>query len=349
MTSSLPHIRYDSRDYPPETRFAVWRQIMSATYDVELLGDAPFAADVDGWMLGDLMLAHSHLPPIGFRRDDAKIKSENSNHYLFFHLIQGHATSVFEDRTVEQTPGNTVVFDMQRRFHGSGEGAFISVSAPRELLEKSSRTLHSHHGAEVDGPLARLVADHLTSTVAIAPHLSAAEAPVVARTTVLLLASCLTERGVKEGAPVLSLAIRHDVQRHIEGNLHRPELAPALICAELGISRASAYRAFEGTEGIAAFIRARRLAAARTMLEHPGEHRPIAEIASAVGFTDPALFSHSYRRAFGHAPREARDAAASAGLSAIEISSKINHANFRRWMRDLDTHLENAGRGNTKT
>jgi AraC-like DNA-binding protein len=143
---------------------------------------------------------------------------------------------------------------------------------------------------------------------------------------------------------VLALAIRHDVQRHIERNLHRPELSPALICAELGVSRASAYRAFEGTDGIAAFIRTRRLAAARTMLEHPDEHRPIAEIASAVGFTDPALFSHSYRRAFGHAPREAREAAAAAGLSAIEISSKINHADFRRWMRDLETHLENAGK-----
>lgn len=344
MSNPLSHVHFDAKDHPRERRFDMWRLAIAATYDVALLDSDPldFNGVVDGWVIGDLLFAHSRLPAVRFSRSESKIKDENSDHYVFMYIADGGARGDFNGRTVEHPGGTTVAIDMAQPFSSAGKSSdSISVSVPRHRLEEIWRSSHNAHGAVIDGTLGRLLGEHLTSTIAVAPELTVSEAGVIAQTTINLFASCLSSRltGAKESTPLMSLAVRHDMQRYIEQNLHNPDLDPEAAYNALGISRATAYRAFQGTDGIAKYIQSRRMLAARTMLLHPDERRTIADIASAVGYSDGSLFSHTYKRTFGHAPSETRNAPAAQNLSPIEISSKANRDNFRRWMRDLQTHF----------
>jgi AraC-like DNA-binding protein len=344
MSNALSHVHFDAKDHPRERRFDMWRLALAATYDVVLLDSDPedFEGSVDGWMIGDLLFAHSRLPAVRFSRDENKIKDENSDHYVFMYIADGGANGNFNGRAVDHPGGTTIAIDMTQPFSSAGKSSdSISVSVPRHRLEESWRSSQNPHGAVIDGALGRLLGEHLASTIAIAPELTASEAGVIAQTTINLFAACLSSRlsGTKESTPLMSLAVRNDMQRHIEQNLHRVDLDPQAVYKSLGISRATAYRAFQGTEGIAKYIQSRRMLAARTMLLHPDERRTITEIASAVGYADGSLFSHTYKRTFGHPPSETRNAPAAQNLSPIEISSKANRDNYRRWMRDLQTHF----------
>ncbi|MGT2493518.1 hypothetical protein ACU4GD_31100 [Cupriavidus basilensis] len=49
------------------------------------------------------------------------------------------------------------------------------------------------------------------------------------------------------------------MRRHVEANLHDPDLSPDSVLASLHLSRASVYRLFEHEGGLAAYIRSRRL------------------------------------------------------------------------------------------
>ncbi|HAT11319.1 MAG TPA: hypothetical protein DCS97_12180 [Planctomycetes bacterium] len=70
----------------------------------------------------------------------------------------------------------------------------------------------------------------------------------------------------------------------------------------------SLYRRFLRACGAAplAWLRQRRLERAAELLS--GAQRPVAEVATAVGFSDPFHFSREFRIAFGMAPRDYRKA-----------------------------------------
>lgn len=76
----------------------------------------------------------------------------------------------------------------------------------------------------------------------------------------------------------------------------------AQLAHRVGMSEVTLRRAFKTTFGvtIVEYVRDRRLDAARIMLRE-GRFL-IAEVAYRVGYSDPASFTHAYRRRFGHPP-----------------------------------------------
>jgi hypothetical protein len=126
------------------------------------------------------------------------------------------------------------------------------VSVPRFLLKGATRTTRSFHGTVFGGPLARLFAEHMRSTIQIAPQLTMRDAAVIEQTTMQLLAACLVAQSGKPlSDALLSFAVRNDIQRYVEENLNRRDLGPTHVCEALSLSRATAHRAFSGTDGIA--------------------------------------------------------------------------------------------------
>jgi AraC-like DNA-binding protein len=339
----IPHITFETMNYPPERRFDVWREALSSAYDLYLRDVSPedFAASANGWMIGDLLVARLKMPAIRYVRSKQKIRDENSDHYIFMCVIDGGSSGDFDGSLVVSRRGETTIIDVTRPFDVAGEaGTYISVSVPRAVLEKATRAPRSFHGYLITGALGRLAARHLTFILDVAPSLRENEAGALSQTTVRLLASCLIAQSTEkpDGSALSLFAIRQDLVGYIENNFHRVELLPEHIFNDLGLSRATAYRAFKDSGGIAKHIQHRRLIAARALLHHPQEDRSIMEIASAVGFDDAPLFSRSYKRLFGETPRRTRDMAQNQSPK-MEAASKANYANFRRWMRDLEAHL----------
>lgn len=90
--------------------------------------------------------------------------------------------------------------------------------------------------------------------------------------------------------------------------LDDPDLGPAAMAAEFGVSRRQLYRLFEG-EGTtpSAWLWRLRLDLAHACLSNPvSGTRSITDIAFSLGFNDAAHFSRAFRRCFGVAPREYR-------------------------------------------
>lgn len=90
----------------------------------------------------------------------------------------------------------------------------------------------------------------------------------------------------------------------IRANAPRPGWSLGDCAAELGLSTRQVQRllAAEG-EGFAAALTRERLALAAGMLrDREQAHRPVAEIALAAGYGDPAPFSRAFRAAYGRPP-----------------------------------------------
>ncbi len=98
-------------------------------------------------------------------------------------------------------------------------------------------------------------------------------------------------------------AVYGQVRRHVEANLHDPDLTPDSVLQSLRLSRASVYRLFAHEGGLAAYIRSRRLrAAADELVRFP--HIAVQDIASGLGFNNASSFTRAFRRAYDIAPQE---------------------------------------------
>jgi AraC-like DNA-binding protein len=120
-----------------------------------------------------------------------------------------------------------------------------------------------------------------------------------------MLVRSLTERDL-HGSDV-ALARRTQAERYILAHLSDPRLSPSAVAAALHISRRSLYAsAFPDGQGIATYIRRKRLRRARALLLDQARPLPVAQIAATVGLPDPAHFSRLFRAEYGRSPRNLR-------------------------------------------
>jgi AraC family transcriptional activator of tynA and feaB len=94
----------------------------------------------------------------------------------------------------------------------------------------------------------------------------------------------------------------------IDSRLHDPDLRPAAVAAEAGISirYANALLSADGTS-LERCILDQRLERCRRALEDPRQaHRTIGEIAFAWGFSDLSHFGRRFKTEFGVSPGEYR-------------------------------------------
>ena len=99
-------------------------------------------------------------------------------------------------------------------------------------------------------------------------------------------------------------AVRARVSQYIEVHLHNPELCPAGISREMGMSLRQLNRLFEGDANtLASLILMRRLQKCHADLARPGPFpKSVSEIAFNWGFRNLSHFSRRFRAEFGITP-----------------------------------------------
>lgn len=109
----------------------------------------------------------------------------------------------------------------------------------------------------------------------------------------------------------LSRAALTRATRFIEDNIADQNLSPATVGARLGCSRRYLYKVFEPTgQGVAQFIRYRRVECAQRLLTTPGARSlSMTQVALRVGFANAAGLSRAFREVIGVLPTEYRDLA----------------------------------------
>jgi AraC-like DNA-binding protein len=338
MTATIPSVHFDTGALPPDQRFQVWRSALHA-HQVWLppgTDSTTFTALVDGWTLGDIVLAHSRLPAICLARTREMALKDGEDWISLAFQLNGTTVFTLDQGEVVRTvgPGEIIVFDMTRDFKSeTSVHDVITCAVSRRAIAQAIVEIPDHHGILIDGGWGRLLADYLLSLVRQLPGMEAKDAPGLSKTFVHLLAACLKAGRVPVQAVSGRAAnVRHLAETFIEANLASPGLAPAEICQAVGISKAHLYRLFMGSGGVSSYIRKRRLEAIHVLLNDPREGRGIGEIAYQYGFTSVAHFSRVFRKNFGFSPRDVR-----LGLPVIaEVDIDDDEtATFRRWIQRL--------------
>lgn len=124
-----------------------------------------------------------------------------------------------------------------------------------------------------------------------------------------LLAQGRVRHGSPESRAALRFGFLHAARNILARNLHRPNLTPAAVAAELGISPRKLHLLFEPTGmSCARTLTAMRAEEALRLLRN-APTQPVAEIAQASGFDSSATFYRVFRNLYGITPGDARTAA----------------------------------------
>lgn len=137
------------------------------------------------------------------------------------------------------------------------------------------------------------------------PNITQAESLDVAAALVGLLNGLLATEKNATGKAHAEAASLEAMKAFIIRNLHDPELSATTLTKTFHCSRAKIYRIFAEEDGVASFIRKRRLMGCYDDLSRshkkPGA---VQEVAERWGFLDPFHFSRLFKRAYGVAPSD---------------------------------------------
>ena len=302
----LPMLHLDGAALPLKERLAAFGQIAAGYAVTPLTPD--FMVDSRAWHLGELVITASRLTAVCIERTAAHIRADRRDSYSLILLRHGSWSADTTAGFVQVSSGQIGVMDFAEPWlvEGTGQDNVIVV-VPRALAEQLAPDLAPLNGRVLGGISGRLLAEHVMALAQHLPALSRAEAGLIQQATVQLIAAALNALPKEHHAPFRhQRQIGGKVLAHIETRLTHQDLSVATICRDVGVSRATLYRAFKDVGGVAAYILQRRLEAAHGRIADPAEQANIAEIADRYCFSSPARFSTAFRRRFGYTPVSAR-------------------------------------------
>ncbi|WP_417627763.1 helix-turn-helix domain-containing protein [Pararhodobacter aggregans] len=300
--AAAPPRIWDTSDVRAEEAFDFYREGICAAFtplapELPPAARAGFRSIVRSYPMPEGALNHVSARTHQVRRTPAGIAASPEPCWYVNLQFDGICGIEQAGRRLDLHPGEVGLFDSDRIFtldHSRRAGLRVaSLLLPKRLV--AADFAPGPHRLS-DHPLyGRLLTEAAEALVAGA----ARGAPVaglhgVLRTLVGLAAGA--EGG--EAGPLLRL------RALIRANAARPGWSLGDCAAELGLSPRQVQRLLAGEDdGFTAALSRARLALAARMLRDPAEaHRPVAEIALAVGYGDPAPFSRAFRAAYGVAP-----------------------------------------------
>lgn len=311
----LPFTAFDTTPLGRDS-FEAWRQIMAPMFDMAPVGPPQgFAGTVRAWHLGSMVMGGHCSGQVRFTRDSRSL-ANGIDHYLVQFYRRGGFQCAIDGAEMAVAAGDISLLDLGRPLDGVAiPSDAVSVVIPREVLDERLSASAGLHGLVLKGQetLGGLLADYLASLSSRIHRLTTEEAPLVADSTLNLIAACF-QPGAEAAArarPALALAAVERIKRHIEANLQSPDLSPDSICAAFRMSRTHLYRLFAPAGSVARYIQSRRLRKAFEALADPRQRgKKLVQIAHEWGFTSEAHFGRAFRAAFGMTPGEARVQAA---------------------------------------
>ena len=233
-------------------------------------------------------------------------------------------------------PGSLLVVDMRQPCRMNvGRIDEISIAVPRHLIMPRLEPFDPH-GLIATGGMTELLGATLRTICASLPKVELGHAATLEKAILDLAVDAMLEALRKaEATTKREEVLASRVRSYIDAHLAEP-LDVAAICAGLGVSRSSLYRAFGGSGGVRRQLQSRRLRKMRKLLEDLAETRSIAALAEATGFADRSHFARLFKRAYGMTPGQFR--AAPAAPAARDRAVRDHHVAqvFGDWVSELD-------------
>lgn len=308
-----------SRGLPPGERFDWFsdltaREVMPTALSTDCA--AGFEAEAAVLELGDVRVGRFAFSPLRSRRTPALVRRGDPEQYQLA-LIRRGTTCLTQHRNSSSAGAGDLLFWDSRPYEGemfadTGTVDLLLLQLPKNVLPLPARHLDSLLATRLPGEgSAAVLAAFLRSLEAHAAQCSQRELRRLGSIAVDLAASSLAQSldGERQlPAEVRAQALLRRIYAFIEHNLGDPDLTPSAIAAHHNISVRSLHQLFqEQEEGVHSRIRRRRLEQSRAELARPGRGAgQVHVIAARWGFSGPAVFSRSFRQAFGLSPTEFR-------------------------------------------
>lgn len=340
VAEAIPRFRFDGTGLSASENIVAWQQSVVSLFDTDRFADAsgkPFEAVLDSFALGAILFGRTKAGGQRFRRTGETIARSGIDHVIVQLYVEGGYHGVAADTPIVVSAGDICVLDLAQTLetHASAFECFTLV-VPRPLLERALPQPEALHGLVLRGDrvLTRLLAQHFLALFAHAPELTVDECQAVVEGTLSLIIACLKgeieDRTVaqKGSASVIS------IKQYIEQHLGDQNLSAETIAAHFGMSRATLYRQFTVSGGVAHYIRSRRLHRAFFELAQPTVlSRRIGSVAKRWSFSSLANFNRAFKAAYGITPGAARMAATPAFAHARQADDKTSA--LTRWMLEI--------------
>jgi AraC-like DNA-binding protein len=345
--SRLPVSFFSTFDLPPPQRFAAWRESFGVFLDVRLspAGDhSGFEGMAESYLIDDIVLSRCAAWTQKFDRTAVRVAADSIDHYMVQLLLRGTIElDASRDARSRRCPaGHLIGFDLGDVMDTvNSDFDLLSLIIPRRRLAQLLTHPDRFDGTLIDpaSGTGLLVGEYVRTLYRSAPLLSPAEASAAAVSLLDLLALAFNGVGFRSGdAPdAMAQAELLRVQNFIRASLAAPALAPDMVAAALGISRARLYRLFAPIGGIADYIREQRLRRCLAdLVSTKCARRQIAEIAYSWGFSDPAHFARAFRQRFGRTPSEVRQTIPPAGRRAPpQVDPRAGDRLHEEWISAL--------------
>ncbi|UTW50226.1 helix-turn-helix domain-containing protein [bacterium SCSIO 12827] len=342
--NAISKSQFSTTRLPADQRFDVWRESISALFDVT----PPVRAAMDGFdasltsfLLNDqIMFSRCETKAQRFERDSLRASKDGLDHFL----IQTHLKGGQEVRRgrhhSEAAVGDLLIIDLaERHMAETSDFSHLTLVVPRPLLAPYLRRPDSQQCRVLKGidPLTAMAVNHLKMLFSMSDGLTEESAALSVEPTLALMASALNGSAddVENAAAAAAASLLHRTKTEIERNLASPDLSVSTLCSAVGLSRAGLYRLFAPYGGVRAYIQDRRLRRAAADLVSPSQQQKyVYDIAFNWGFASEAHFSRAFKARFGMSPKDARDLGRTGMHMETQMSDtpQIGDRNYEIWL-----------------
>jgi AraC-like DNA-binding protein len=303
--------RYSTSDLPTADRHEAWanRDWPSLAPIYRTTPTEPFDIVSYRLQLGHIAVQYCTITGQRWERDAAMRRSHNPDALCVAITVRGEALGIMGESAFSSGAGCVQLSDLtQISAHESTASETILCTIPRPVATQRGLDVSSLHGAVLRSGAASMLGAHLLQLRRAAPGLAVDDGPLLERVVMdlLVVAVGASGRDVRlhdsGRATAALIAARDEIERRLES----PSLTISNLCRVLGISRTTLHRLFEEEGGVQAYIRTRRLEAARRLLADPANGDQIYVLAERLGFSDAAHLSRLFRARYGMTPSDYR-------------------------------------------
>ncbi len=305
-----------SDGFSREDRFDAWHSAVSEFNDVVVPVDLrhAFEAATSYWQIGSLVLVNSTASRLRLVRGAAMAARDQLDHDVVVVFAAGESVSEVRGQTYRLCAGDVAFASLRDGYDfrvTTDRAAWQELILPGDLRDKPGEIADGQPQRDTpQTPQVRLLGQFISSVAAQLPHLSASDMPLIEQALLSLYSAARST--VSSGPARLSATSRQTVDRArvvalIERDLSSARLTVNRISDQTGVSRSALFRLFEADNGVASFIRMRRLDTFRNDLVDPrNQNQSLAILSEARGFHSLSTLNRAFRQRFGCTPTEVR-------------------------------------------
>jgi AraC-like DNA-binding protein len=309
----IKQIEIDSRAFRPKDRLDAWNGVLSDLTEVRPQQKCDdYVARLEGFDLKHAVFGQTWSPGFDVCRDKKKLATHEATPIVVY-FCEAQSWDAWGNGPANK-PGDVIFADYTRTFltkFTKGNLEKTGIFFDRKLLQDRLSGINDLHGHFIPAadPRARLFVRTAKLIQKTLPLQYESDAPILAEHFADLISACLKPKQARNEneSHALQDAKRLVVQAFIEANLRDPNLGPAMICAQCGLSQSRLYDLIPGQGGVANYIWGRRLVRAADDLRDPAKAKQsVLMISEGLGFSTASHFSTAFKRKYGAGPRDWR-------------------------------------------